>query len=329
MTNRFDPALAARLGQVTVPGTELALDALGALEATADAVRVRLPFPCRSLWPELERALREAANGAPLPAIDIALDMPAFGVQRRLKPLPGLKNIVAVASGKGGVGKSTTAANLALAFAAEGARVGVLDADIYGPSMPRLFGLVGERPEAADEKSLKPLRAHGLEVMSIGFLVDEDAPAVWRGPMVTSALNQLLRQVPVAGAIIVTTPQDLALTDARKGLEMFRKVSVPVLGIVENMSVFVCPDCGSAHSLFGSGGGRRLAEAAGTTLLGELPLAAGIREAADHGRPSVVSEPDGAAARAYRAIAIAAGAELAAGRRDDSHAFPDIVVEDT
>ncbi|MEO0617161.1 MAG: iron-sulfur cluster carrier protein ApbC [Pseudomonadota bacterium] len=360
MTTTYDPSLTAALGDVAVPGTDLTLAELDALRFDdAGALKIRLPFPCRSLWPELERALRDAAaaSGETLSeSLDVALDMPVFGVQRRLKPLPGLRNIIAVASGKGGVGKSTTAANVALALAAEGARVGLLDADIYGPSMPRLMGLVGAQPEAADEKTLKPLVAHGIEVMSIGFLVDETAPTVWRGPMVTSALNQLLRQtrwgdldvlvvdmppgtgdiqltlsqtVPVAGAVIVTTPQDLALTDARKGLEMFRKVSVPVLGIIENMSVYVCPACGDRTSLFGEGGGERLAVEAGTRLLGELPLALDIRKAADSGRPSVVSDPDGAAAHAYRAIAIAAGAALAAGRRDSSHVFPEIVVEDT
>ncbi|MEM9172899.1 MAG: iron-sulfur cluster carrier protein ApbC, partial [Pseudomonadota bacterium] len=260
-----------------------------------------------------------------------------------------------VASGKGGVGKSTTAANLALALAAEGASVGVLDADIYGPSMPRMFGLPSKRPHSPDGKTIEAPMAHGIAVMSMGFLVDEHAPMVWRGPMVTQALNQLLGQtrwpdldflmvdmppgtgdiqltmaqkVPVAGAVIVTTPQDIALTDARKGLEMFRKTSIAVLGIVENMSLYTCPDCGSSASVFGKGGGARLAEDADTTLLGELPLALEIREGADTGNPSVAGEPEGAHAHAYRQIAIRAGVELAQSKRDYSHRFGSVLVEE-
>jgi ATP-binding protein involved in chromosome partitioning len=243
--------------------------------------------------------------------------------------VPGIGAIIAVASGKGGVGKSTTAVNLALAMQANGLKVGVLDADIYGPSMPRLLGISG-RPQAVSGRILKPMEGYGLKVMSMGFLVDEDTPMIWRGPMVISALTQMLRevqwgeldvlvvdmppgtgdaqltmaqQVPLAGAIIVSTPQDLALIDARKGLNMFRKVDVPVLGIVENMSYFVCPDCGSRHDIFGHGGARDEAERIGVPFLGEVPLEMAIRETSDSGTPVVVSDPEGIHAAIYRKIA--------------------------
>ena len=358
--------LSAAAAQVTVPGTGHTLGALDALvEASVDDARVTLPvalpFACESLWPAIADAVTAALAADPelagvAPTLQFSTAIPSFGVQRSLKPLPGIRNIVAVASGKGGVGKSTVAANLALALSAEGARVGVLDADIYGPSMPRMLGLIGQQPATIDDKMLSPLEAHGLQVMSIGFLVDEASPMVWRGPMVTSALNQLLRQtawrdldvlvvdmppgtgdiqltlsqtVPVAGAIIVTTPQDVALSDARKGLGMFRKVNVPVLGIVENMSLYRCPKCGDETSLFGAGGGHRLAEEAGVALLGELPLSPAIRIGVDEGLPSVVADPDGDDARHFRQIAISTGAALATSKKDYSHAFPKIVIEDS
>jgi ATP-binding protein involved in chromosome partitioning len=260
-----------------------------------------------------------------------------------------------VASGKGGVGKSTVAVNVALALAQEGARVGVLDADIYGPSQPRMLGLMGRRPETRDGKSLEPLVAHGLEAMSIGFLVDDQQPMAWRGPMVTSALNQLLTQtnwgdldylivdmppgtgdiqltlaqrVPVSGAVIVTTPQDIALADARKGLEMFQKVNVPVLGVVENMSLHVCTNCGHEEHIFGEHGGETLSAQYGVPLLGSLPLDRRIRVETDEGKPTVVAEPDGALARAFRAVALRAVGELAARAKDYSRLFPSISVED-
>lgn len=243
--------------------------------------------------------------------------------------VPGIEAIVAVASGKGGVGKSTTSVNLALGLAANGLKVGVLDADIYGPSMPKLLGIHG-RPESADGKILKPMQNYGLKVMSMGFLVDEETPMIWRGPMVVSALTQMLRevewgqldvlvvdmppgtgdaqltmaqQVPLAGAVIVSTPQDLALIDARKGLNMFRKVDVPLLGIVENMSYFIAPDTGKRYDIFGHGGARREAERLGVAFLGEVPLEMGIRESSDAGKPVTVSRPDGPEARIYRDIA--------------------------
>ena len=260
--------------------------------------------------------------------------MIAHGVQRNLKPLPEVRNVIAVASGKGGVGKSTVAVNLALALAADGASVGLLDADIYGPSQPHMVGLVGERPTSEDGTTMKPLEALGLQVMSIGFLVDADQPMAWRGPMVTSALNQLLhqtewhdldylivdmppgtgdiqltlsQQVPVSGAVIVTTPQDIAAIDARKGLAMFRKVSIPVLGVIENMSTHVCTNCGHEESIFGAGGGDAIASDFDVDLLGKLPLDARIREQADSGHPTVASDPDSKAAEAYRLDSAANG----------------------
>jgi ATP-binding protein involved in chromosome partitioning len=303
----------------------------------------------------LARQLAAAGIAAPL-AIDLESDIRAHAVQRNLKPLGEIRNIVAVASGKGGVGKSTVAVNLALAWSAQGARVGVLDADIYGPSQPLMLGLTGQRPTLAEGQRLRPLTAHGLAAMSIGFLVDAEQPMVWRGPMVTQALTQLLEQtqwgtldylvvdmppgtgdiqltlsqrVPVAGAIIVTTPQDIALADARKGLKMFEKVAVPVLGIVENMSVYTCSNCGHTEHIFGTGGGARMAQDYGVRLLGELPLDARIREEADGGTPTVVAAPDSARARPYFEMARHTAAALALRARDRSGVFPKIVVEES
>jgi ATP-binding protein involved in chromosome partitioning len=267
-----------------------------------------------------------------------------------------VRNIIAIASGKGGVGKSTTAVNLALALSREGASVGILDADIYGPSIPLMLGVSNERPSSEDGQSMIPLRAHGLQVMSIGFLIDPDQPMVWRGPMVTQALNQMLQQtqwddldylivdmppgtgdiqltlsqqVPVSGAVIVTTPQDIALLDARKGLQMFRKVNVPVLGVVENMSTHLCTNCGYEEPLFGSGGGARMAAEYDVELLGQLPLDLRIREQTDGGRPSVVAEPEEAPAEAYLKTARKMAARLAMQDKDYSARFPKIVVEES
>jgi ATP-binding protein involved in chromosome partitioning len=322
------------------------------------AVLIELGFPAERYRDELARALIQhlaRETGAALTdfEVGVAWRVVAHAVQKHLKPMPGVRNIVAVASGKGGVGKSTVAANLALALAQEGARVGILDADIYGPSQPRLLGIQG-RPVSHDGKHLAPMLGHGLQCMSIGFLVDDDQPMVWRGPMVTQALTQLLndtewqdldllivdmppgtgdiqltlaQRVPVAGAVIVTTPQDLALLDARKGLQMFRKVDVQVLGIVENMGTHVCSKCGHEEHVFGAGGGQRLAHQYEAPFLGSLPLDYRIREHADAGNPTVVAEPDGAIAAAYRAIARKMAARLARTERDFAHKFPKIVVE--
>src|SRR5215469_1195035 len=347
-----DPYLDETLGDAQAVG-EVRADGAGF------AARVVLGFPVGGYQAELTRALTSqlAAAGihAPL-AVELEAEIGAHAVQRGLKPLGEIKNIVAVASGKGGVGKSTVAVNLALAWAAQGARVGVLDADIYGPSQPLMLGLASERPVSADGKHLRPLEAHGVSAMSIGFLVDAEQPMVWRGPMVTQALTQLLGQtqwgaldylvvdmppgtgdiqltlaqrVPVAGAVIVTTPQDIALADAIKGLKMFEKVYVPVLGIVENMSVHVCSSCGHVDHIFGAGGGERMAREYGVRLLGELPLDAHIREEADGGRPTVVAAPDSPRARPYLEMARRTGAALALRARDRSALFPKIVVEET
>ena len=277
-------------------------------------------------------------------------------VQKGVKLIPGVKNIIAVASGKGGVGKSTTAVNLALALAAEGATVGLLDADIYGPSLPTMLGIATGRPESADGKSLEPMDAHGIQAMSIGFLIDPEQPMVWRGPMVTQALTQLLtetrwrdvdylvidmppgtgdiqltlaQQVPVTGAIIVTTPQDIALLDARKGLKMFEKVGIPILGIVENMSIHICSKCGHAEHIFGSGGGDKMAKDYEVEMLGALPLAMAIREQMDGGKPTVEADPEGAATQIYKAIARRIAVKVAEKAKDHSSKFPSIKVLNT
>jgi ATP-binding protein involved in chromosome partitioning len=273
-------------------------------------------------------------------------------VQKGVKPIEGIKNIIAVASGKGGVGKSTTAVNLALALAVEGANVGILDADIYGPSQPRMLG-VNTQPESKDGNSLEPVIGHGLQTMSIGYLIEEETPMIWRGPMVTQALEQLLKdtrwqnldylivdlppgtgdtqltlaqKIPVSGAVIVTTPQDIALLDARRGLKMFEKVNVPVLGIVENMSIHICSKCGHAEHIFGEGGGRRMASEADVDLLGALPLDIKIREDTDGGKPSVVSDPNGRVAQIFRDIARRVSAKLSLQAKDYAAKFPSIKI---
>ncbi len=322
-------------------------------------VRVALGFPAADYGHEFARGLRAhiAAAGGPANVdVELVSRITAHAVQRQLSPLGGVRNIVAVASGKGGVGKSTVAANLALAWAKQGAKVGILDADIYGPSQPIMLGLTGQRPASPDGKRIKPLAAHGLVAMSIGFLIDPEQPMAWRGPMVTQALTQLLndtdwgdldylvidmppgtgdiqltlaQRVPVAGAVIVTTPQDIALADARKGLKMFEKVNVPVLGVVENMSVHVCSNCGHVEHLFGAGGGARMAAQYGVELLGELPLDARVREEADGGAPTVVAAPDSPHAAPYFLMARRTAAALARRARDRSTVFPKIVVEES
>ena len=340
------------------------LGAAGAVRELAAAgsgfkARIALGFPVGGYHEEFSAALAHHFEAAGIQSkLDVSLesDIRSHAVQRNLKPIDQIKNVVAVASGKGGVGKSTVAVNLALAWAAQGARVGILDADIYGPSQPLMLGLEGQKPSSPDGKHLQPLMSHGLAAMSIGFLVDAEQPMVWRGPMVTQALTQLLsetqwgpldylvvdmppgtgdiqltlsQRVPVAGAVIVTTPQDIALSDARKGLKMFEKVAVPVLGIVENMSIHVCSNCGHAEHIFGAGGGARMAAQYGVALLGELPLDVHIREEADGGRPTVVAAPDSPRAQAYFQMARRTAAALARRARDRSSVFPKIVVEES
>ncbi len=285
----------------------------------------------------------------------VTMKIVSHAVQRGVKLIPGVKNIIAVASGKGGVGKSTTAVNLALALAAEGASVGMLDADIYGPSQPTMLGIAG-RPESKDGKRLEPMEGHGIQAMSIGFLIDVETPMVWRGPMVTQALEQLVNEtkwrdvdylvvdlppgtgdiqltlaqrVPVTGAVIVTTPQDIALLDARKGLKMFEKVNIPILGIVENMSLHICSQCGHEEHIFGAGGGERMSKDYGVELLGSLPLDIRIREHADSGKPTVVADPDGRVAEIYRRIARRVAVKIAEKQQDHSAAFPKIVIQNT
>jgi ATP-binding protein involved in chromosome partitioning len=326
---------------------------------TGDSVRVRvtLGYPAAGVKAALERLIADGVrHGTGAGQVEVTVDwrIVPHAVQGNLTPLPGVKNVIAVASGKGGVGKSTTTVNLALALAREGARVGILDADVYGPSQPLMLGLCGAQPESRDGRTFEPLAAHGVEVISVGFLVKEDTPVIWRGPMVTQAVTQLALQtnwhdldylvvdlppgtgdtqltlsqkVPLAGVIIVTTPQTVATQVAHRGLKMFEKVGVAVLGVVENMSTFICPKCGHEEALFGAGGGARLAADCGTVLLGQVPLNASIRETTDSGHPLLVADPDGAVALRYRDIARQAAARLTLRPRDQKHKFGRIVVE--
>ena len=317
-----------------------------------------LGYPANSVMASVktlvESGLQDVA-GIGNVTVNIGSRIVAHKAQQGVTLLPNVKNIIAVASGKGGVGKSTTSVNLALALAAEGATVGLLDADIYGPSQPQMLGISG-RPESMDGKSMEPMLAHGLQAMSIGFLVDTDTPMVWRGPMVTGALEQLLRdtkwrdldylivdlppgtgdiqltlaqKIPVTGAIIVTTPQDIALLDARKGLKMFEKVGIPILGIVENMSTHICSNCGHEEHIFGAGGGQKMCDDYKVDLLGSLPLDISIREQTDSGKPTVVADPNSKIASIYKDIARKAAIKIANAGLDHSGKFPNIVIQNT
>ena len=322
------------------------------------AVDIVLNYPARSVLPDINAMVTDKLKAIPAVGTvnaNVTCKIVAHAVQRGVKLIPNVKNIVAVASGKGGVGKSTVAVNLALALAAEGASVAMLDADIYGPSQPTMLGIAG-RPESKDGKSLEPMEGHGVQAMSIGFLIDVETPMVWRGPMVTQALEQLLNEtrwreidflvvdlppgtgdiqltlaqrVPVTGAVIVTTPQDIALLDARKGLKMFDKVGIPILGIIENMSLHVCSKCGHEEHIFGAGGGERMSKDYNVELLGSLPLDISIREHADSGKPTVVSDPDGRVAQIYKTIARRVAVKIADKQQDHSAAFPKIVIQNT
>ncbi len=324
------------------------------------SLEIQLGYPAKSVWGEIktlvENHLRASLPGAGKINATVTSKVVPHAVQRGVKLVEGVKNIIAVASGKGGVGKSTTAVNLALALAAEGAKVGMLDADIYGPSQPTMLGISG-RPVSKDGQSIEPMQGHGIKAMSIGFMIEgDDVPMVWRGPMVTQALDQLLRQtrwdgldylvidlppgtgdiqltlaqkVPVTGAVIVTTPQDIALLDAKKGLKMFEKVDIKILGIVENMSTHICSKCGHEEHIFGAGGGEKMCADYGVEFLGGLPLDIHIREQADSGKPTVVADPDGPVAKVYKQIARRIAVKVADMAQDHSAVFPKIVVQNT
>ena len=322
-------------------------------------IDVTLGFPSKGYHDELSAKLKEMVegiDGVSSATINISVEITSHSVQKGVKPIENIKNIIAVASGKGGVGKSTTSVNLALALSAEGARVGVLDADIYGPNQPRMLGVEMSKPESKDGKSLEPVISYHIQAMSIGFLIDPETPMIWRGPMVTQALDQLLndtnwdeldylvvdlppgtgdtqltlaQRVPVSGAVIVTTPQDIALLDARKGLKMFEKVEIPILGIIENMSTHICSECGHEEHIFGAGGGEKMADDYDVDFMGSLPLDITIRKDADGGKPTVVADPEGRISQIYRQIARRVAAKLALKQKDHSAKFPNIVIQNT
>jgi len=351
------------LKEITDPNTEkdfIATRSARNIKISGDDVSldIELGYPARTQFELIRKLVHtklSAVSGVGKVTVNVASKIVSHSVQRGVKLIPEVKNIIAVASGKGGVGKSTTAVNLALALAAEGASVGILDADIYGPSQPTMLGITG-RPESLDGKSLEPMTGHGLQAISIGFLIDIDTPMVWRGPMVTQALEQLLKdthwqgvdylvvdlppgtgdiqltlaqKVPVTGAIIVTTPQDIALIDARKGLKMFEKVGIPIIGIVENMSTHICSNCGHEEHVFGAGGAEKMCKDFSTEFLGALPLDIHIREQTDSGKPTVVADPDGRIAEIYRRIARRVAVKISEQAKDMTSKFPNIVIQNT
>jgi ATP-binding protein involved in chromosome partitioning len=353
--------IASILGQFIDPYLQQDLGSLHAVKSiTVDngkaEITLEFGYPAAGYHEELIRQLKDkltAEAGVQDAVIRINTNIVSHAVQKGVRLLPAVQNTIAVASGKGGVGKSTTAVNLALALQAEGAHVGILDADIYGPSQPMMLGC-RSKPDTKDGKTIEPNISYGIQSMSIGYLIDEETPMIWRGPMVTSALEQLLhdthwtnldyliidlppgtgdiqltlcQKIPVSGAIIVTTPQDIALLDAKRGLKMFEKVDVPVLGIIENMSTHICSQCGHEEHIFGAGGGERMSKQYGVDLLGSLPLDISIREGVDNGKPTVAMQPDSPIAKTYREIARRTAAKLSLRAKDYTHRFPKIVVE--
>jgi len=368
MSDQLITDVTNQLHAVIDPYTQAKLTAnkgLVSVQVDAEKVTVSLNrgYPIQSVINDLAELVRESLSDVDLGNRDLEVlvnqNIISHSAQQGAQAVPGIKNIIAVASGKGGVGKSTCSANLALALSAAGAKVGMLDADIYGPSQPRMLGISG-KPEALENKMLLPMVSHDIKIMSIGFLVEEDTPMIWRGPMVTQALEQMLRgtswnqdgqdidylvidlppgtgdiqltlsqKVPVAGAVIVTTPQDIALLDARKAYKMFEKVDVPVFGVIENMSTHVCTNCGHEEAIFGEHGAQKMAQDYGLEVLGEIPLEMAIREFADAGTPTVVAAPESETAKRYQSLAIKISAKLSAKKKDFSGAFPNIVVENS
>ena len=349
------------LGDIIDPNTTKSLIACNEVkhidvDGNRVAVHIQLGYPAQSFATQLHNEIEQKINaleGSLEVSVQVDCEIISHSVQKNLKPMREIKNVIAVASGKGGVGKSTTAVNLALALSAEGAKVGILDADIYGPSQPTMLGLKGQ-PDSKDGKTLEPMHKHNLQAMSIGFLIEEDTPMIWRGPMVTQALEQLLnntnwtdldylivdlppgtgdvqltlaQKIPVSGAVIVTTPQDIALLDARKGVKMFQKVDVPILGIIENMSVHICSQCGHEEHIFGSGGGEAMSKDYDVELLGSLPLDINIREQTDSGVPTILADADGRPTQIYKQVARRAAAKLAIQGKDYSAKFPKIVIQ--
>lgn len=368
MSEQIITAVTNQLHAIIDPYTQNKLTAnKGLVSVNVDAnkitVHISRGYPVRTVTSALAELVRDGLVSVDIGSRDLEVlvtqDIVSHSAQQGAKPVPGIRNIIAVASGKGGVGKSTCSANLALALSAAGAKVGMLDADIYGPSQPRMLGISG-KPEALENKQLLPMLSHDIKIMSIGFLVEEDTPMIWRGPMVTQALEQMLRgtawnqdgedidylvidlppgtgdiqltlsqKVPVAGAVIVTTPQDIALLDARKAFKMFEKVEVPVYGVIENMSTHVCSNCGHEEAIFGADGAAKMAEDYGLDVLGEIPLEMSIRQLADSGTPTVVAQPESETAKRYESIALKIAGKLSAKKKDFSAKFPNIVVENS
>ena len=361
LSEELKSKIEASLAETIEPTTQqdfVSLKALkeASLKGQVLTLKMEMPFPCKSLWPSLTQTIThellqfDEINDV---KIDWETNIVAHDAQKNLNPLPNIKNIIAVASGKGGVGKSTTAVNLALALQQEGANVGILDADIYGPSLPTMLN-IKEKPQSPDGKSMQPLEAYGMQTMSIGVLIEEDSPMIWRGPIVTQTLNQLLKetnwqnldyliidlppgtgdvqltlaqQIPVTGAVIVTTPQQVSLIDAKKGLKMFEKVEIPVLGIVENMSTHICSNCGHEEAIFGENGGREMAAQYNVPFLAALPLQKRIREEADSGKPTVVADPMSDIANKYRHIVHQITAKIGVKKRNYANLFPKIEIQ--